>query len=154
MHIKNNLVSTLLVVLLTSFVSCKDEYLLESQQACDKSKDFFECAKVRVLKYVTGYTVPINDDSNATSSVKLVKLSEGPEGSGEENVSSTARFMTVDSEPVKFLKFLQRQANGFFSHQGLSIPVPEGARFIDTETGRELGVYFIIIIIIITQTFK
>lgn len=136
---KYSLCSVLVLICFVNCSSCKDEYIVESQRECEESNDFFSCAKVRVLQYVTSYTVPIHDDTNTTSIVKLIKINESFQGPDANNVSSTARFLSSDGESVKFLKFLQRQANTFLNHQGLSILIPEGARFVDYETEHEFG---------------
>lgn len=133
--------SLALCLTLLTLAAAKDEYLLESMKSCEEKKDFFDCTKVRVLKYVSGYTIPIDDKRN-TSFPKLVRINDGLDGNDSGNYSS-ARFFTEDSEPVKFLKFIQRKANSFLTQQGLSIPIPDGAKFFDADTGEELGKYII-----------
>lgn len=98
------------------------------------------------------YSNPIEQEKNITSFVRLVKLSKDmqEEGQNVNSLVATGRFMAADSEPVKFVKFLQRQAFTFLSQQGLNVPIPEGARLIDNETGEELGISFIFLIDIIT----
>lgn len=139
---------TFLSFLVTKAV-CVDEYVKETQETCTKTRDFYSCAKLRVLKTISNYAVPIEDASNSSSLLKLVRItdSDEEENAVSEEVLPSARYFTKDNEFNKFLKFVQRQVNYILTHQGLKIPLPDGARLIDwdEDVGRGTLIFCLLI---------
>ncbi|XP_052863709.1 uncharacterized protein LOC128270349 [Anopheles cruzii] len=114
-----------------------DDYVLNTQSECYKSKRLVSCFKYRFSRYLwsfaTGRMNWFAAENSATvdgaSGLKLVRLAEPK----EDDVFPEARQMSpYDSELLKGAKFLQRSLNTFIASHGVQVGMgaESGARFM------------------------
>ncbi|XP_058116981.1 uncharacterized protein LOC131288667 [Anopheles ziemanni] len=113
-----------------------DDYVLNTQSECYKSKRILSCFKYRFSRYLWSFATgrmswfaTENSAVDSTSGLKLVRLNEPK----EDDVFPEARQMSpYDSELVKGAKFLQRSLNTFIASHGVQVGMgaESGARFL------------------------
>uniref|UniRef100_A0A182N5N2 Uncharacterized protein n=1 Tax=Anopheles dirus TaxID=7168 RepID=A0A182N5N2_9DIPT len=118
-----------------------DDFVLNTQSECYKSKRLLSCFKYRFSRYLwsfaTGRMNWFAAESQAatpdgTGGLKLVRLAEPK----EDDVFPEARQISpYDSELVKGAKFLQRSLNTFIASHGVQVGVgaESGARFLSED---------------------
>ncbi|XP_035891570.1 uncharacterized protein LOC118502931 [Anopheles stephensi] len=117
-----------------------DDYVLNTQSECYKSKRLLSCFKYRFSRYLwsfaTGRMNWFAAENQAVEStgggLKLVRLNEPK----EDDVFPEARQISpYDSELIKGAKFLQRSLNTFIASHGVQVGMgaESGARFLADE---------------------
>lgn len=126
------------IILLTQLIplamcSC-DIYLQEAEAECNNSSGLFSCAKYRVSKYVSSFSV-FTGNVSRYGFVSLVDAGTGTEMEANCVAAPSLRQLPGDSEPSKFVKFLVRQFRSFLRRQGLFLRLPDGARVLEDGAG-------------------
>ncbi|XP_035772755.1 uncharacterized protein LOC118456260 [Anopheles albimanus] len=113
-----------------------DDYVLNTQSECYKSKRLLSCFKYRFSRYLWSFATgrmnwfaAENSGVESANGLKLVRLAEPK----EDDVFPEARQMSpYDSELVKGAKFLQRSLNTFIASHGVQVGLgaDSGARFL------------------------
>uniref|UniRef100_A0A182Q7I3 Uncharacterized protein n=1 Tax=Anopheles farauti TaxID=69004 RepID=A0A182Q7I3_9DIPT len=117
-----------------------DDFVLNTQSECYKSKRLLSCFKYRFSRYLwsfaTGrmnwFAAENQAGVETASGLKLVRLNEPK----EDDVFPEARQISpYDSELVKGAKFLQRSLNTFIASHGVQVGVgaESGARFLSDD---------------------
>lgn len=107
--------------------SC-DIYLQEAESECNNSSELYSCAKYRVSKYVSSFSV-FTGNVSRYGFVSLVDA--GSEMGANCAAAPSLRQLPGDSELSKFVKFLVRQFRSFLRRQGLFLRLPDGARVLE-----------------------
>ncbi|XP_040153115.1 uncharacterized protein LOC120894534 [Anopheles arabiensis] len=113
-----------------------DDYVLNTQSECYKSKRLLSCFKYRFSRYLWSFATgrmnwfaSENQAVETTGGLKLVRLNEPK----EDDVFPEARQISqYDSEIIKGAKFLQRSLNTFIASHGVQVGMgaESGARFM------------------------
>lgn len=125
----------ILLIHFTPLITCTcDIYLKEAETECNNSSGLYACAKYRVSKYVSSFSVFTGN----VSRYGFVSLVDAGSGMGANcAVAPSLRQLSGDSELSKFMKFLVRQFRSFLRRQGLFVMLPDGARLIGNEGGEK-----------------
>uniref|UniRef100_A0A182P5Z0 Uncharacterized protein n=1 Tax=Anopheles epiroticus TaxID=199890 RepID=A0A182P5Z0_9DIPT len=120
----------------TSAPTKLDDYVLNTQSECYKSKRLLSCFKYRFSRYLWSFATgrmnwfaAENQAVESTGGLKLVRLNEPK----EDDVFPEARQISpYDSEVIKGAKFLQRSLNTFIASHGVQVGMgaESGARFL------------------------
>lgn len=79
-----------------------------------------------------GGSEPLAANSEDGGLVRLVAVpGRSSSDNSNEDLFGESRQMPGDHEIIKFMKFVQRQVNGFLTAQGLAVTVPDGASILE-----------------------
>lgn len=122
----------LLAIFLCTKFAKADKYLEESQDYCQKTNYLTSCGKYKMLNLFKQFAQPITN--NGSGVIRLIKVNETGEN---EQLFTSSRFLSEDTEISKFTKFLRRTIFNFLDHQGVAISLPRGLNVLNE--GAQIG---------------
>lgn len=129
-------VTVFVISLYASYVRM-DEYIDEFEDSCTKNYEFISCGKYKMLRYLSYVIEPLNNTT--IQNLRFVKLEQ--QSNVTEQMFTSSRHLTIDTEYTKFMKFLKRKVNNYINNQALAIELPDDIKII--HSGNEVGEFSI-----------